>query len=522
MRRRGPLIAGACAVLAAAAALRAQPAGRGDDRPAAGYDHIGHEGKVAVAGADPIPCSRCHAVRTNGSIAGRPTHAACFGSCHGAAPERARRGRRYPLGDRRRVCEACHLPADLDALVAGERRKLAAVYPPYAIEPDYSITFPHDRHAAPARDAGGCRSCHQTPVDAGRKPPARPAPHTRCASCHTAADTAPAMTDCRSCHQAAFGPATSPHLVRGAFPIGARFSHRRHLSRITDPRPCEGCHGGAAAAPGDEVPAPTTTDCTGCHDGKRAFSTVSTDCARCHAQPTERTRRKAATPARFSHAAHRARGMALPCATCHSGEPTGRLSPDRHAPCSDSGCHGAEFASLTPSICGVCHVGTEPWRPLHLEPQGSRSREFGSRFDHARHLGGDDAPTCTRCHRVDPRTGRTLAPRGHRACSGAGCHDAGAAPPLARCEQCHVGGLLAMRSQARRTAPWSVRARFDHRPHQRAGDQPVPCTSCHTALDSCRSVAEVPTPAKARCAGCHDGKAAFKMTGHGCARCHGD
>jgi hypothetical protein len=28
-------------------------------------------------------------------------------------------------------------------------------------------------------------------------------------------------------------------------------------------------------------------------------------------------------------------------------------------------------------------------------------------------------------------------------------------------------------------------------------------------------------PEKAACATCHDGKAAFKMTGHGCARCHG-
>ena len=32
---------------------------------------------------------------------------------------------------------------------------------------------------------------------------------------------------------------------------------------------------------------------------------------------------------------------------------------------------------------------------------------------------------------------------------------------------------------------------------------------------------DVPAPAKQTCVGCHDGARAFKITGHGCARCHG-
>jgi hypothetical protein len=30
----------------------------------------------------------------------------------------------------------------------------------------------------------------------------------------------------------------------------------------------------------------------------------------------------------------------------------------------------------------------------------------------------------------------------------------------------------------------------------------------------------IETPPKKTCAPCHDGRTAFKMTGHGCARCH--
>jgi c(7)-type cytochrome triheme protein len=66
-----------------------------------------------------------------------------------------------------------------------------------------------------------------------------------------------------------------------------------------------------------------------------------------------------------------------------------------------------------------------------------------------------------------------------------------------------------------------VRATFDHAPHRRtASGEAVPCTSCHLAMVAAPDVAAIPTPPKATCAPCHDGRAAFKLTGHGCARCH--
>jgi hypothetical protein len=70
-----------------------------------------------------------------------------------------------------------------------------------------------------------------------------------------------------------------------------------------------------------------------------------------------------------------------------------------------------------------------------------------------------------------------------------------------------------MRDITRRGAAWSVRQRFHHATHT------APCATCHVDM-SAPSIADLATPAKATCAGCHEGRTAFKLTGTTCTRCH--
>lgn len=519
-------LGGAALVLALALAARAQPGGgakKDDEAPAVGFDHIAHEGKVAVAGAAAIPCAHCHQLKKNGSLRGAPDHAACFGACHGGNPPRRRGRAPYPAAaQRRKVCQACHAPAALDHAAAGSREKLRVFYPPYGVEPDFSITFAHDRHATPSDQARGCRTCHAVPPDPGKPAPRRPAIHSRCAGCHKGSGAAAPMSACKTCHLPAFGPATSPHRIASPFAVRATFSHRAHLARAGGTR-CRTCHAAVRKASGDEIPVPDTAACAGCHDGKTAFATTGESCRRCHTAPTERVHRPTRSRTAFSHAAHRARGLSLPCATCHRMTADGTLAQPRHAPCSDSGCHRDQFAMESPSICGTCHTGWEPWRPLHVDRHAAGTSEFGARFDHRAH--GDTTTSCERCHRAGPDTAGALPVlAGHAACSGPACHDrTGAAkPPLSRCDDCHQLGLERQRAAARDRAPWSVRERFDHRAHRTdPTGAAVACTRCHTRAAQSTDVATMPTPAKPTCAPCHDGKTAFKLTGHACSRCHG-
>ena len=78
----------------------------------------------------------------------------------------------------------------------------------------------------------------------------------------------------------------------------------------------------------------------------------------------------------------------------------------------------------------------------------------------------------------------------------------------------------AARERAREAAPWSVRRAFDHGTHQKTPDhEDLACSTCH--VDVSGKLLEMATPTKATCLPCHDsGKAAFKLTGTTCTRCH--
>jgi len=250
----------------------------------------------------------------------------------------------------------------------------------------------------------------------------------------------------------------------------------------------------------------------GCHDGKAAFP-ITAACTKCH-QDAPKGRFEVARPdARFSHATHGPKQ--LPCAGCHPLGERGEVLVAGHAACAP--CHAEDFGRRRPTICGACHNATEPWRPLTPDRLPPERTEFGATIDHRKHPGA-----CASCHALTTQAAQLRPPRGHGACLGAGCHavSGGPAPAMSACEACHQASRAEERRRARLAAPWSVRARFDHATHRRSKDGELPCTACHVDL-SAPELASLRTPPKATCAGCHDGGAAFKLTGTTCTRCHG-
>lgn len=463
----------------------------------AGFDHNVHFTKVDVSGQPEIACTACHPQRA-GILVGRPDHAACFGKCHGARPA----AKETATPERQRVCAACHDDAS---------KKPTVAYPPYTLDPDFALQIGHKSHAAVE-----CGSCHGA---------AKPLPHRRCAGCH---DTkAFAMTECVRCHERASGHPDAPGLVRTAktqVVVTGTFAHARHAARSAAGRTCTTCHAALLASDDRQMPRPTVESCAvgACHDGKAAFA-VTASCTRCHKDVPGGKFDVARPPDRFSHV--RAEHVTLPCAGCHVLGKTGEPQVAGHAPCAISGCHtnttkapgnAGDFGLRWPMICGACHNGTEPWRKLVPDRLPPDRTEFGVSLDHRVH-----PQPCASCHALDTAATELRPPRGHRACSGAACHaqTTGPAPHLTACEDCHVRGILERRAAARSAAPWSVRATFRHAPHARTSSGAVACTACHDDLTS-PTLLSLAAPGKATCAPCHDGRAAFKLTGTTCTKCH--
>jgi hypothetical protein len=258
----------------------------------------------------------------------------------------------------------------------------------------------------------------------------------------------------------------------------------------------------------------------GCHDGAKAFP-VTAACTRCHSIPPSDPWQVARPRDRFSHERHAPRIAGATCAGCHRLDRRGEPATIGHAACAGAGCHADDFGARWPTKCASCHLGTEPWRALTVEPTPVDATEHGTRIPHDKH-----PQACATCHKVSVGQRELRPPRGHGACTTAGCHAAttGPAPRLGECAGCHQLGLAATRRHDRVSAQWSVRERFTHVPHAtdpRAGGAAVECIACHDAVPASTEAERVPTPAKPRCAGCHDGGVAFKVTGTGCARCHG-
>jgi c(7)-type cytochrome triheme protein len=491
---------GLAIAISAAVTAGAAPAPPGGK--AVGFEHQLHDRDLVVSGGDSLPCARCHAMR-NGALIGAPDHATCFGGCHGPPPARGARP-----GDRLAVCTACHAEA---ALVAAGSRTAAIHYPPFTLDPNFAVTVGHRRHRELA-----CAACHAA---------GRPAPHRRCAGCHDgsgAAGRGPAMTACTGCHTPATGAPLPPEIVHAEVNVAGAFSHARHAARGAAGARCTTCHAAVLDTDDNVLPAPSAQTCAAarCHDGTAGFP-ITAACTRCHRDPDQPGFKVERPSVRYSHEGHAGRAspagsaVALPCASCHPLTPTGEVTVVGHAPCAT--CHADDFGRRQPRICGACHNGTEPWRALVADRGPAERTEFGATLDHDKH-----PRPCGGCHALTTAESQLRPPRGHRACTGAACHavTGGPAPRLAACETCHRPGLARERQAARLAAPWSVRAKFDHASHARtATGGALACDACHVDL-AAPDVTAVRTPPKPTCAPCHDGTAAFKLTGTMCTRCH--
>jgi c(7)-type cytochrome triheme protein len=479
-------------------------AGIASAEPAGGFDHHVHERNLFAGGKDPIPCARCH-VERNGRLVGRPDHSSCFGACHGAKPVTPARGAMIRDADRMKVCKSCHAEALLVAPYSG---KLAVGYPPYTIDPDFSLSVGHKQH----RDVA-CTQCHADPE---RKQPV--VAHARCISCHDGATGhGPPMSKCAGCHPAASGSPLPPQLAAVHNTVTATFSHGKHAARGNAGKDCATCHAAIRDTDDSQLPRPTVNDCTtsGCHDGAKAFAATEA-CTRCHASaPADRFVVERPTQ-RFVHGGSHAKAMKKPCIGCHPASVQGEIVVGGHASCTGpDNCHDADFGKRTPLICGACHNATEPWRHLVADRPPPEVTEFGATLDHRKH----DQP-CASCHKLRTSTAELRTPRGHAACTTKGCHavTGGPAPQIGACTGCHELGLSVARTAKRIAAPWSVRTKFDHKPH-RGTDGELACKACHVDVTAAR-VLDLAAPPKPTCAPCHDGKTSFKLTGTQCTRCH--
>ncbi|HSD88313.1 MAG TPA: cytochrome c3 family protein [Kofleriaceae bacterium] len=473
-----------------------------------GFDHTLHDRNLVVSGGEALACGRCHN-ENKGKLVGKPGHSACFGACHGPVPKAPARGAKIATGDKQRVCENCHSEAALAAKFTG---KLAASYPPYTIDPDFSVAFGHKQHAAVT-----CTQCHDV-----RDKPAKLTVHARCSSCHDgsgAAGHGPAMSTCTGCHPQAVGKPQPAELAAVINSVTSTFSHPRHASRGALGKDCATCHAPIRGTNDTQLPRPTVASCGigGCHDAKAAFATTAA-CTRCHDRaPGDRFDVWRPTQRFEHHGNHEQVVKTQPCSSCHRLTTTGEVHVGGHAPCAE--CHADDFGARRPRICGACHNSTEPWRRLVTDRAPPERTEFGATLDHAKHTG-----ECTSCHTLRTASSNLRTSRGHAACTGSGCHAAanGAVPHLTECTACHQLGLADTREAARMKAPWTVRAAFDHDTHRttKNGNE-LACGACHTDLSGA-DVLALPTPKKATCLACHDtNKTAFKVTGTTCKRCHG-
>jgi hypothetical protein len=488
------------ALFVAAALLLGAAEARADFRWGERYSHAGHGQAMGKKGQASPECRACHFLdaRTFAPIApGALDHKPCV-DCH--------RGSEFSRGPR---CLTCH--SSVRAFKPGK-----PWFPPYRSPGEFHVTFSHPRHVellAASRAGEQCGGCHLAQDPAAPSGAKSGFGHGACATCH-AGQAAPDMNDCGGCHRAG-PPERGPRPIAdkpGPYRTTERFDHLRHAAdakKRGQTPVCTSCHVGLAAQnpPGR----PRMESCESCHDGQRAFDARGTGCARCHTAPAGfSATAQARPPQRFSHAQHRQNGIDMAaCGGCHAPGEDGQkvhAGRDEHRPC--QGCHAAEFRRAGAKLCLGCHQHGEPFTPNPLRPPARDGNEWRLiETPHPPHIAARLA--CGVCH--PDEAGLSDAPRADHALCGR-CHKTGAPTPLSRCAGCHVP--VATPRVSRPLRAWSTRAAFRHDDTHRKDN----CATCHLA----GGAADLTPPRMAACAErCHDGATAFKVTGFGCARCHG-
>jgi len=499
-----------------------------------GFDHTGHAAALQKKGKT-VDCVSCHATGKEGKLLPFPDskHRPCANSgCHAPWP--------IPPSKEQaeKFCLVCHRKSDV------ARGKTKPFYPPFEVNPDHAVPFPHARHATPGATGKLCAACHAGHGEGGnaQAPMMGSDAHAVCSGCHERG-AAPSMATCNGCHKPIASVTPAPKTPWDQLQVTHKFSHEAHARKVgtEEGKRCLACHESLASAKdGQPMPRPKMETCGKCHDGKSkvpggdraVFAVTGASCNRCHALPPGTdVGPPPPSPAelpRFSHQQHQKRGMdAQTCQKCHALDAKFMTqAPGKgmdHAPCSDAGCHRDEFFSRKPTICAGCHLDFRAFAPARFQGLSNAS-EFGREFSHLAHVkglgdGGQNG-FCQRCHQGRFEVQPTA--QSHGTC--APCHGNDASPRMTECAGCHgLGkpkGAMAARDP---NYPWYVRAQFKHTAHEtdpRAG-KPTPCLLCHDQVVQAATLAAIGRPKMQQCDACHDGKTSFKTTGFGCSRCHG-
>jgi len=240
--------------------------------------------------------------------------------------------------------------------------------------------------------------------------------------------------------------------------------------------------------------------------------------------------------------------LSFDCNTCHVPEKAGSVMLQRpgHEQCMD--CHADAFGDdLNQKICSQCHSAFPPTSAEDLLPfpRFKKKQAILFEFAHAKHvdaLGRVDPRTgfradCTFCHQFDAQGVFASFPR-HDKC--AACHSkAGMKPSLTAdsttedCRGCHNPEEIenpGFTEDRRMIAPHVasgvyVDLRFAHLPHFKNRERlNVNCTTCHYAVPTSTSLANLTLPKMVDCVGCHDNDKTMPVQSRmsNCRTCHID
>ncbi len=229
----------------------------------------------------------------------------------------------------------------------------------------------------------------------------------------------------------------------------------------------------------------------------------------------------------FTHKAHIDKGMSE-CSSCHGDSGDGKVqSPGaNHEPCNT--CHAEEFRKKDSQLCFGCHDSNNPWtKDNPVKSLSGGASDFQAGFSHKAHKDRIDTfkkGDCATCHPTQSGKegragspslggGKAFLPQAHADCST--CHKQ-IAPKMNDCAGCHI---LSAKAADKGTDPkWSVADKFTHKSHLDRGQT---CENCHQDVLAVEAGKAIPRPTMKSCGSCHNGKTAFKSTGHECTKCHG-
>lgn len=491
-----------------------------------GWKSISHpaaQHRFPLVGNHAVPCASCH---TKGAhLVAKVTCA----DCH----ERKHRGTRSS-------CDTCHNVDNWKTvaytqhtynpeLLPGKHRTATCLqcHPRFRFN-NSSRSAPcescHEKDR-PHEDLGACKACH-SPLSWGKVAPNLTVATTQRAGAEAGQPPLPPGST--------LGGSSEPSRVpqgltaaqqSGLFRVKAKFEHSAHarlvLAKGLEPT-CTPCHGGTGA---QFQARPTMQLCESCHNGKKAFDALGTQCFRCHEAPTGMQRTAMALPQKtFQHAAHVPRKVKIDdCTSCHGvGIDPDKVQAGReeHRPC--QGCHAAEFRTAGQGICLSCHVRNDPFRPNPLRRSAPANTEWSApsatEIAHPQHQAA--GVPCETCHAAEAGVAPRPPELGHAVC--AKCHvtervpkklSQGTPSTLDQCAKCHVTSSEPEPRDGMQR-PWSTRDTFRHDDNHRK-DQT--CASCHF-----QDGAALGFPTMQSCGSCHEGRKAFPLIGpKECSRCHG-